>query len=267
MGPALVSAAGLSQPAVQAFDRYITNVETRLAGQHADRDTYLVMRDPGASVPDAERDRRPSAVRVEAVNGGSWGVNGGLLHHWRAGAFVPKASSRDLLALLRDYNNLSRYYAPEVVSSRLLADDRDGDMVSLAMRFKKRRVITIVLDTEFATRSGLADDSRGYSFARSTHIWQIDQPETANERRRAEGADDGFLWRLNSYWSFEEKHGGLLMECEAVSLTRDIPVGLGWLIKPIIDTLPRASLEFTLTATRNALAARTAGRNLDDHAN
>jgi hypothetical protein len=43
------------------------------------------------------------------------------------------------------------------------------------------------------------------------------------------------------------------MECEAVSLTRDIPPGLGWLIKPIVGNLPREALEFTLRATKNAV--------------
>jgi len=43
------------------------------------------------------------------------------------------------------------------------------------------------------------------------------------------------------------------MECEAVSLTRDVPLGLGWLITPIIGELPREALEFTMRATKNAL--------------
>ena len=42
-----------------------------------------------------------------------------------------------------------------------------------------------------------------------------------------EGDDDGFLWRLNTYWSFVEVPGGLLIECEAISLTRDVPARTG----------------------------------------
>jgi hypothetical protein len=102
---------------------------------------------------------------------------------------------------------------------------------------------------------------RGYSRSRSTHIWQIDQPGSVSERRRPEGDDDGFLWRLNSYWSFAERPEGLVIECEAVSLTRDVPAGLAWLVTPVIQTLPRSSIEFTLTATRNALVANAIGRH------
>lgn len=234
--PVLAPAAHLSPPAVNAFESYIANVEARLATQRS------------SPAPELKSD-----LGIEPVNGGSWEVNGGLLHHWRSAALVPDASAKEILALLRDYNHLSRYYSPEVVSSRTLA--HNGERATLAMRFKKRQVITVVLDAEFDAESGLDGNNRGYSISRSTHIWQIDQPGTAQEHRRAEGVDDGFLWRLNSYWSFVERPDGLLIECEAVSLTRDVPAGLGWLIAPVIKTLPRASLEFTLTATKNALAA------------
>ena len=43
------------------------------------------------------------------------------------------------------------------------------------------------------------------------------------------------------------------MECEAISLTRDVPTGLGWLVQPIIQDLPKQSLESTLRETRAAL--------------
>jgi hypothetical protein len=65
----------------------------------------------------------------------------------------------------------------------------------------------------------------------------------------------GFLWRLYSYWKFDEKNNGLTVECRAISLTRDIPTGLGWIIEPIVRKLPQESLIHTLEATRKALAA------------
>jgi hypothetical protein len=168
---------------------------------------------------------------------------------------VPQATGEDILALLTDYDHLSRYYSPQVVLAKALSNN--GHRATLSMRFKQHRAITVVLDAEFESHSGLIDRGRrGYSFSRSMHIWQVDHAGSDQERRRAEGEDDGFLWRLNSYWSFEQTGRGLRVQCEAVSLTRDVPVGLGWLIVPIIQTLPRESLEFTLSATRTALLAR-----------
>ena len=230
-------AARLSQMAKQAFETYVETVEARLPDHHARGGTNIA-----------------TANRVEPINGGTWDVNGGLLHHWRASAFVPGASPEELLVILRDYDHLASYYAPDVVTSHSMVDD--GDSAAVAIRFRKHKIVTVVLDTEFEVQSGLTGNDRGYSYSRSTHVWQIDQAGTAHERRRVEGEDDGFLWRLNSYWSFLRMNGGLLMECEAVSLTRDVPRGLGWLITPVIQNLPRASLEFTMKSTTKALAAR-----------
>jgi hypothetical protein len=56
------------------------------------------------------------------------------------------------------------------------------------------------------------------------------------------GKDHGYVWKLYSYWRFAEKDGGVYMQCEAVSLTRDIPFGLGWLIRPLITSIPKRSL-------------------------
>jgi hypothetical protein len=61
------------------------------------------------------------------------------------------------------------------------------------------------------------------------------------------------MWRLNTYWSYEERDGGLYMQIESVSLTRSIPSGLGWALGPFVESVPRESLEFTLQAASRAL--------------
>ena len=245
------SAARLTLPAQQAFENYAVALEKRLAQQHARPDTYLAVSNLGASErADVERQLRSGDPLVEPVNGGTREVAGGLLHHWRGTAFVPGGKAKDMLALLRDYNHLAGYYAPEVESSHALSDH--AGVATVAMRMRKQRVVTVVLDTEYEIHTELTGVS-GHSFSRSTHIWQIAKAGTTDERRLPEGNDDGFLWRLNSYWSFLEVPDGLFIECEAVSLTRDVPSGLAWLLKPIIEDMPRESLTFTLNATRNVL--------------
>jgi hypothetical protein len=230
------SAAHLTASAAAEFARYAAAVEDRLAREHSSPDTYFAR-----------------ALRIEPVDGGVRPLPGALLHHWRAAAFVPHATPQDMLALLRDYNHLARFYSPEVISSRALTID--GDTASVAIRLNEQKLVTVVLDGEYHVESRLSSPDRGYSVSRSTHIWQIDNPGTPRERRRMEANDDGFLWRLNSYWSFANAPdgSGLWIECEAVSLTRDVPLGLGWLLAPMVEQLPRETLEFTLNATRKAL--------------
>lgn len=260
VGALCVQAARLTPPAEQAFGGYVASLETRLAIQHEAAGTFLA----AVTSREVEQQLLAGGVRIEPVNGGTWGVGNALMHHWRAAAFVPGVEPEEMLALLRDLNHLSRYYAPQVVSSRELA--ADGKMGSL-IRFKKQKVVTVVLDAEFEGQNGFTGDGRGFSISRSRHIWQVDDAGTPREHRRPEGDDNGFLWHLNSYWSFAATQGGLLIECEAVSLTRNVPLGLGWLINPIIQSLPRESLEFTLKATKNALLANARNEAQDDRSN
>ena len=74
------------------------------------------------------------------------------------------------------------------------------------------------------------------------------------------GRDGGYLWRLNTYWRFLERDGGTYIQCEAISLTRAIPFGLGWLVEPFVTSIPRESLSFTLETTRKVLATQIADR-------
>ena len=248
------SSARLSGLVLRAYETYALWVEKRLVQQHAKPDTYLAtLNKEGTDRAEIERQLRSGVLRVEAVNLGSRQVNGGLLHHWRGAAFVSGARASNMLALLRDYDRLSTYYAPEVESAHLISQ-RAG-AATVAMRFKKQVVVPIVLDAEYEVQAGLTGVGTGYSTSRSTHVWEIDNPGTAHERRMTEGDDDGFLWRLNTYWSFVEVADGLFIECEAISLTRDVPAGLGWLVAPVVQEMPRDSLKFTLTATRNALGS------------
>ena len=48
----------------------------------------------------------------------------------------------------------------------------------------------------------------------------------------------------------------MYVECEAISLTRAAPLGVGWLVNPIIRSLPGASLAHLLEATRNGALSR-----------
>jgi len=60
--------------------------------------------------------------------------------------------------------------------------------------------------------------------------------------------------RLSSpYWRFQENDSSLHAECRAISLTREVPSGLGLIIEPIIQSLPMESLINTLEATRQAI--------------
>src|SRR4029450_7720700 len=92
----------------------------------------------------------------------------------------------------------------------------------------------------------------------STRIAEVENPDTPKEHEKPVGHGDGYLWRLNSYWRFQQRPEGVYIQREPVPLTRGIPFGFGWLVSPFVTSLPRETLAFTLETTRKALMARAA---------
>lgn len=181
------------------------------------------------------------------------GVKDGLIHDWVGAAFIPGATLASTLTFVQNYNGHKNFYSPEVVDSKLLS--RDGDHFRVFLRLRKHKVITVVLDTEYDVRYRPLGPHREESRSYSTRISEIRDPGTSSEQALPPGRDHGFLWRLNSYWRFEERDGGTYIECEAISLSRDVPALLSVLIIPIIKELPEESLRRTLDATRSAVMA------------
>jgi hypothetical protein len=95
-----------------------------------------------------------------------------------------------------------------------------------------------------------------FSRAYSKRITEVSNPGTSSEHELPVGNDRGLLWRLNVYWFFEERDHGVYMECEAITLTRDVPFGAGKLFSPIVQSVPAESLRTTLEQTRKAVEAQ-----------
>jgi hypothetical protein len=239
--------------AVAAFNAYAGKVESRLAQQHGSAGTFLV---PAASAAhrngepvQSEPVREPVIEQLTPSTGAE--VSGSLLHHWRGTAFVPGAQAADFERLMQDFQAYPQRFAPQVLQARLIR--QSGDRMQASMRVRQQHVLTVVMDTAYDITYGRLDQQHGYSLSRSTRIAEIYAPGTNAERALSADEEHGFLWRLNSYWSYEEKDGGLYLQIEAVSLTRSIPRGLGWAIRPYIESIPRDSLEFTLRSACSAL--------------
>jgi len=239
--------------AVSTFNSYVGAVESRLAQQHRSSDAFLAA---VASDPQKQMRLRRGELIVERVTPSATNLPGAMLHHWRGTAFAAGARGADFERLMRDFNGYPQHFAPQVLQARVLMqhDDRlQGDRLQATMRVRQRHVITVVMDTTYDIAYGRLDEQHGYSISRSTKVEEIDAPGTASERALSADEEHGFLWRLNTYWSYEERDGGLYMQIESVSLTRSIPRGLGWAVGPFVESVPRESLEFTLRSTCNAL--------------
>ena len=234
----------------QAFDRYVADGEARIARQRSSAESFL----KGDSLSTREREviqrLKRGEIVIEKQGNSPKEIHGGLVHDWTGKVFIPGVNVEQVLSRVKDYDHLERYYTPHVMRSRLIS--QKGDELHVFVRLREHRVVTVVLDTEYDVHYGRLDATHQYSISRSTRVSEIADPGSASEHVLTKGKDHGFMWRLNTYWAFEQEADGVVVECEAISLTRDIPTGLNWLIGPFVIGIPRESLQFTLEATRSA---------------
>ncbi|MGA7342971.1 MAG: hypothetical protein WBX18_20385, partial [Terracidiphilus sp.] len=223
--------------------------------QHRSQNGFLALAAP------AEQNRillRKGELLIEELTPSTGAeLPGALLHHWRGTAFVPGATAAEFERLLKNFNAYPQFFSPQILEARVLSPrgdgQQDGDHFQVLLRVRQRHVITVVLDTTYDIVFERIDAQNGYSTSRSTRISEVGSAGAADEHALDSKQDHGFLWRQNTYWSYEERDGGLYMQIESVSLTRSIPTGLGWAVGPFVKSVPRESLEFTLRSASSAL--------------
>jgi len=253
------SAAQLSDRTARAFEKYVRDGEARSKADLAANGKFLWIDALSRQQrQQAYTQLRGGQVLIHQNNDcgapNCTAVPGGFIHDWTGVVFVRGISLSEALAKLQDYEHDAEYYKPEVLQSRLL--ERKGDDFRVFLRLKETEVITVILDTEYDIRYARLDAAHAYSRSYSTRIAEIENAGTAKEHAYPAGEDHGFLWRLDSYWHFYEADGGVYIQCRAISLTRDIPTGLGWLVGGFIEKIPAKSLRETLEQTRAALTKK-----------
>ncbi len=238
----------LAEPApaaISAFNSYVNAVEARLTQQHRSKSAFLT---PVVSAPQNEIGLRRGEIIVEQLTPSAGiALPGALLHHWRATGFAPGATAAAFERLLKDFNTYPEVFSPQVLQARVLT--RNGDSLQAWMQVRQQHVIIVAMDTTYDVTFGRLDAQQGYSISRSTQIAELN----SGLHPLSSSHEHGFLWRQNTYWSYEERDGGLYIQIESISLTRSIPAGLGWAVGPFVESVPRESLEFTVRSACDAL--------------
>lgn len=255
-------AAELKQKTVEAFEHYVRLAEQRMDKELGPGEAYLWI----DSLPQPRRQRLYDQLRSGQIvlqplkteqDEDPISVPDGLIHHWVGVVFIPGATLPQAVAVLQDYDNHSKIYAPDIRRSKLIR--RDGNDFQIYIQFYKKAIFTVVLNAEFRVRFSPVDAERVSSRSYSTRIAELENPDRPEEREYPIGRGHGFLWRLNSYWRLEQKDGGVYAQLEYVALSRNVPTGLGWLVHPIVRRISRESLSRLLNATRGATAGKLPG--------
>jgi hypothetical protein len=242
----------LNPRTLEAFGAHIRQAETEMEQTLHGSGPFLWSQQPPKRAQEVARGQ----VVAQFWSGrGPVKVPHGLIHDWIAAAFIPDSTIQEIFAVIQDYDNHKNIYKPEVVDSKLIR--REDNDFQIHLRLLKKKIITVVLDTEHEVHYCPVDRARWLCRSYTTRIAEVENAGSQDERIMQPDTGYGFLWRLYSYWRFEERDAGVVVECRAISLTRDVPFGLGWAIEPIIQKLPRESLINTLESTRRALQART----------
>ena len=239
---------------LNAFNAYVFRMEAQNAATLRSGPFLWVDGLPEDQRTQAVAKLRAGEVQMRRLSVGKGDNNpnipGGMIHDWQGIIFIPGAKLDDVLSILQDYDHQSIYYAPDVTQSRI--ESHTGNDYRVFLQFRRHKIVTVVLNTKHQITYFRDSPTKAHSRSSAVRIAQVENAGGPNEKEKPPGDDDGFLWRMETWWRMEERDGGVYVQNQAVTLTRNIPTGLGWLIEPFITRIPEETLEFTLRATRNA---------------
>jgi len=258
------SGAELRKKTLTVWERYIAITEARIEAEIESRDGFLV-RDflPTEEAHECTRSIDAGEVCVSRMetrdaSGRKFSIPSGMVHHWLGSALIPDVSLGALLKWLQDYSQHEERFS-DVEASRLVS--REGDVFEIFLRLKQDSIVTVQFNTEHIVEYRRHSPSEASSRSATTRIAQLENPGERYERERPVGNDSGFLWRLNSYWKFQQVAEGVIVECESVGLSRSIPFAVRWLVLPFTASIPRESMERTLLSIRNGSIATMSARS------
>ena len=178
-------------------------------------------------------------------------VKDGRIHHWAGAIFVPGATLDGVLARISALAGREQDHYDDVVASKLLGRQDEG--YRIFMRLRRSHLVTVTFNTEHAVQNRRLTTGRATARSVATRIAEIEDAGSPGEREKPPGDDSGYLWRLNAYWRYEAVDGGVLIECESVSLSRGVPWLLRPVANPIVDRIARESLRNTLVSLQKFL--------------
>ena len=237
--------AELKPQTTAAYQKFTSELEARLNLQNHSVTEFLWI-DGDPSRLQTVRDGKIASEHKNTVD-----VPGGMIQHWIGAIFMPGATIKRLTAIDQDYANYAKFYSPDISLPKVIS--HDGNHFVVSYRITKKKVLIAVEDVVHAIDYLPLQPGRMTVQSRSMSVNEVEDAGTSSERVLPAGEGTGFLWAMNSYWRMEEKDDGVYVECEAVTLSRDVPFGLGGMINPILQSFAEESLKKTLDAKRIAV--------------
>ena len=254
--------ADLQDKTVRAWDRYLqwadSKVQRELSTERKFRieDHFEPKKRAEIRLKLHEGEIVTGKVSGVVPSGTSFSVPDGEIHHWWGGVYIPDITLSELLAFLQDYDRHADLF-DDVEKSKLLSQ-KDGKYRFMFRLKRSQALVTAVFNTEQECVYKTWDEKRVSSRSVATKIAEVEDADTPKEREKPPGKDRGFMWRLVSWWRFEQVGDGVVVELESASLSRDIPLGVRVVpgVSDYIRSTPRKSLESVLTTIREFAKSR-----------
>jgi hypothetical protein len=230
-----LAAARLQAGTLAAWDVYVRATETRIARELKSSEGFLALdfRGDAAVMRRALVAGEVTAQSMDAprVDGRPVDTPSGRVEHWLGAVLIPGMTASQLIARLEQAPPPSE----DVLQSAVL--ERGPDWMFVSMRLQRKSIVTVTYDTVHVVTFSTVSPSRATSTSTAVRIREI-------------GEDHGFLWRLNAYWRYEDVPGGVIAECESITLSRDIPSLVRFIVSPVVERTARETMTKTLVTLR-----------------
>jgi hypothetical protein len=250
-----VYAADLQPDTLKAWCASVESTERRIAKELSSSSGFLALdfQDPTRSA--SERKSVISGeIQIKQVptdsNGKSIRVPDGMIHHWRGSVFIPGVNLNFVLSRIQN-PTAEDTKQEDVLDSRVL--ERTPEQLKLYLKLQRSSIVTVTYNTEHLVQYKWNGTDRASSRSIASKIAEIERLSENREKEKPEGHDRGFLWKMNSYWRYQQVEGGVIVELESMTLSRSIPSFLQTIARPIINKIARESMERTLQSMRTRL--------------
>jgi hypothetical protein len=182
-----VSLVQLKPETLDAFQAYVRQAEEAMQPS-LDAAAPFLWTDEN---PDRARRVRKGEIPAQLWAGDSAvRVPGGLIHDWIGAVSIPRTTLEKTLARVQDYDHHKDIYQPEVMDSRLLS--HQGNNFTIFLRLLKKKIITVVMDTEHDVHYQRVSDDRWFLRSYTTRVCEVDDAGTLREKINPPDTGYGF---------------------------------------------------------------------------
>ncbi len=240
-------AATVTAETLTAWNEHVQQLRSGLDRETCSPEAFLKINKQEKIIAKASDKLNPA---IQAPHGGVVPVPSGLLHHWTGMVFIPGVRTSDLLAALQGYDSYASIFRPAVIDSKLL--NHTNDEFKYRLKFAQKGFgVKLGLLGVFRSQYYPLSPQAGFSITEATELNELENPATSKERVIPFGSSHGYVEKMFTVVRYREVDTGIYVQVETLTLSRDIPGAVRWLVAPIIQRFSRQTMAGTLKSLKD----------------